>query len=74
MTIQNDNEAYILAKQYNLSPPRKVYPERTRRLDHGKYEADGTPLAETRSMVLANWFDKTNIIIQYKPAELPTPE
>jgi len=71
MGYVNDHEAYTLANTYGLNPPRKVGPARLRRTDAGKFEPDHNETAETRCMVLAHWLDKTNIIVQYKPAELP---
>ncbi|MBA7482933.1 hypothetical protein ES707_18437 [subsurface metagenome] len=70
MSYINDKEAFCLANTYNLSPPRAVYPARTRRTNTGKYEPDLDEAAETRCMVLAHFADKTNIIVQYVPAEL----
>jgi hypothetical protein len=34
------------------------------------WEPDRHPTAETRTMVLADWKDASNILIKYKPAEL----
>lgn len=70
MSYTNDREAYCLANTYNLSPPRAVWPARARATNSGKYEPDLNESAETRCMVLAHFADATNIIIQYKPAEL----
>lgn len=68
----DDKEAFILANTYNMSPPRKVGPARLRIQDAGKYEPDCKGNAETRTMTLAHWMDKTNILVQYNPAELET--
>jgi len=70
MSFQNDREAFCLANTYGFCPPQAVYPARTRRTDPGKYEPDHFPEAETRCMVLAHYAGKTNVLIQYKPAEL----
>ena len=70
MTFQNDKEAFCLANTYNFTPPRKVGPARLRITDPGKFEPDHDEEAETRCMVFAHWLDKTNVIIQYVPAEL----
>jgi len=70
MSYKNDKEAFILANTYGLCPPRAVYPARSRRINTGKYEPDHNEAAATRCMTLAHWFDKTNILIQYKPDEL----
>lgn len=72
MSYQNDKEAYCLANTYNLNPPRIISPVRKRQLDAGKYEPDHFEAAETRCMVLAHWKDHTNVIVQYRPAELET--
>lgn len=68
-----DKEAFIIAKSYGFNPTRKVGRYRSDNVDAGKYEPDhrlGEPL---RSMVQASWLDKTNIIIQYAPADLIEP-
>jgi hypothetical protein len=65
-----EREAFILAFTYGFNPPRASGPARLRGQNLGKYEPDHNPYASTRSMVLASFVDKTNVIIQYKPAEL----
>jgi hypothetical protein len=70
MGYKNDTEAFILANTYGFNPPRKRNPARLRIVDTGKYEPDHNAFAETRTIVLASWVDKTNILIQYTPAEL----
>jgi len=72
MSFVNDNEAFCLANTYNLTPPRAINPCRNRRTSAGKYEPDRKEFEETRTMVLAHWFDKTNILVKYTPAELET--
>ena len=52
-------EAFVLAKYYGLAP-----------LSEGKYEPDRRQGEELRSMILANWKDATNVLIQYRPDEL----
>lgn len=64
------DEAYILANTYGFNPPRKRGPARLRIVDTGKFEPDHNYAGETRTMVLASWVDKTNILIKYVPAEL----
>ena len=72
MSNKNDKEAYCLANTYGFNPPRKVGPARLRIQDTGKYEPDHLYNGVTRTMVLASWLDKTNILIKYTPADLPT--
>ena len=70
MGYTNDKEAFCLANTYGFNPPRKVNPANKRKVDTGKYEPDHFPTAASRCMVLAHWFDKTNILIKYTPADL----
>lgn len=63
-------EAFTLANTYGFSLPRSVSPARTRSQAAGKFEPDRREGESVRSMKIAHWFDKTNIIIQYHPAEL----
>jgi len=72
MSLVNDQEAFCLANTYGLNPPRKRGPARLRLQDTGKYEPDHLYAGETRTMVLASFVDKTNILIKYAPAELDT--
>jgi hypothetical protein len=74
MTYRNDREAFILANTYGFNPPRKIGPARLRIQNSGKYEPDHNEGADTRTIVLASWVDKTNILIQYAPEELIPPE
>jgi len=69
-TYQEDVEAHCLANTYNLTPPRSVGPAKRRPQENGKYEPDRREGEEQRNMVLANWQDKTNILILYNPDEL----
>ena len=71
MNIQNDHEAYILAKTYNLCPPQEPVPNGDIDLNHGKYEPDNREGEAERWMILAQTLDATNILIAYEPAELP---
>lgn len=73
MSYANDSQSFALANTYNFSPPRATNPRRLRLQNSGKYEPDHTETAATRCMTLAHWVDKTNIIFQYTPAELPNP-
>ena len=69
----NNEEAEILAKEYNLLPDAAVYPARQRRVNTGKYEPDHNFSAASRCMVLAHFVGKSNIIVQYTPADLIPP-
>jgi hypothetical protein len=70
---QNDYENWILQFVYNFSPKRFAHAINKPNFELGKYESDHTPEAEIRWMILAHWFDKTNVLIQYKPSELQHP-
>lgn len=65
-------EAFILANLYGLSPPRAVGPAKSRPQASGKFEPDRREGESVRSMKVAHWFDSTNVIVQYRPAELET--
>jgi hypothetical protein len=70
----DQQDAYRLANTYGLNPPRQAGPARLRNTYTGKYEPDHYPEAELRSMVLAGYTDKTNILVQYNPLfDLPYP-
>lgn len=64
------SEAYTIAVTYGFCPPRKVGPARLRIQNTGKFEPDADESAATRVLLVANWTDKTNMLIQYTPAEL----
>lgn len=70
MNFNNQTEAYILANVYGFNPPRRVNPARNRTVNTGKFEPDRNDTAASRTMVLAHWIDKTNILIKYTPADL----
>lgn len=70
MSFTNDKEAFCLANTYGFNPPRKTNPARLRLQNTGKYEPDRNIGAVTRTIVLASFIDKTNILIKYTPADL----
>jgi len=70
MSYETDKSAFILANTYGFNPPRKVGPARLRIQNTGKYEPDHKMPTEIRTMVLASWVDKTNILIKYDPTAL----
>jgi hypothetical protein len=71
---KNEQDAYRLANTYGLNPPRAVWPARLRNTYTGKYEPDHFSTAELRTMLLAGYADKTNILIRYNPLfNLPYP-
>lgn len=70
MSFQNDSEAFCLANTYGFNPPKKTNPAKLRIANTGKYEPDHNPGATTRTIVLASFIDKTNILIKYTPTEL----
>jgi len=55
-------DPYILAIGYALN-----------NLPDGKYEPDHRTGESLRTLLLANWRDKTNILVQYHPDELSPP-
>lgn len=69
-TLSDNWEAYILANTYGFLPPHSVGPAKRRPVNTGKFEPDHNVGAETRCMVLAHFSGKSNIIIQYEPANL----
>lgn len=73
MSFQNDTEAHILAVSYAFNPGHAVYPARIRNTNSGKYEPDRNDTEHSRTIVLAHYADKTNILIKYTPCELITP-
>lgn len=72
--IFNDIEAQKLAIEYNLLPEVKCHATGGSQIVEGKYEPDHNCGAESRCMVLAHWFDATNVIVKYTPTELWEPE
>jgi len=66
------DEAHTLANVYGFNPPRKERGGRLRYQNTGKFEPDRRLGEETRSMILASYLDKTNILVQYRPADLET--
>ena len=64
------NEAYILARLYNFLPAQRTDGKSTITVDTGKFEPDGQPAAETRTMVLASYIGRCNLLIKYRPADL----
>ena len=73
MSYANDREAFILANTYGLLPPAARSPSRARIADSGKYEPDRNEGATSRTIVIAHWFGKSNLLIKYNPAELIPP-
>jgi len=71
MRWPEDNQAYTMAITYGLLPPKKIHRKGSSQMDHGKYEPDRLLAAESRTMVLASFFDKTNILVRYTPEDLP---
>jgi hypothetical protein len=65
--LQNDREAFCLARTYNLVPRRHLPYFGTHNYDTGMYEPDHVPEADVRTIVLAHIIDKTNILIKYNP-------
>jgi len=63
MNELNQTQAHILAIDYNLMP-----------MAAGKCEPDRHQRAASRFMILAHWFDATNILVKYKQSELVIPD
>lgn len=72
MSYANDKEAYILARTYNFLPQQKAAGRGPAALDNGKYEPDQNEGAASRTMVLASYSSRCNLLIRYTPSELPT--
>lgn len=70
MGYKNDLQAYILCSAYGFNPPICLGPRKNFALDTGKYEPDHNEDAETRCMVLAHWYNNTNIQVKYNASEL----
>ena len=70
LLTQNDAEAYNLAKTKNLMPDAASYRASRRDVNSGKYEPDHSPAAESRVITLASYFDASNCLIKYSPADL----
>lgn len=68
--MNTNQQAYILARVYNFLPPQRTDGKATITVDAGKYEPDNQPEAETRTMILASYIGRCNLLIKYKPAEL----
>ena len=67
---QTDKEAYKLAKTYNLLPDQKRAGRGPTGVDAGKYEPDLNPDAASRTIVIASYIGRCNLLIRYSPAEL----
>ena len=70
MSLQDLREASCLAITYGFLPTMKCRPTGRYQVPAGKFEADKTPAAATRTMVLAHWWTHSNLLIKYRPAEL----
>jgi hypothetical protein len=70
MSHSTDAQAFCLANTYGFNPPRVTNPRYKRLLDTGKYEPDHNEGAASRTIILAHWQDKTNLMIKYNPSDL----
>ncbi len=68
--MNTNQQAYILARVYNFLPVQRTDGKATITVDAGKYEPDNNPSAETRTMVLASYIGRCNLLIKYRPADL----
>lgn len=72
--IFNDIESSKLAIDYNLLPAVKCHATGGSQIVEGKYHPGCFPCAEGRYMILAHWFDHSNVTVKYNPSELWEPE
>jgi hypothetical protein len=70
MSSENDNEAYILARKYNFLPKTKAAGSPGSPTDNGKYEPVAAESGGVKSMILASFTGRSNLLIQYRPDEL----
>lgn len=70
MSYINDSQAGCLANTYGLCPPCMINHSHNRTPENGKYEPDHYPFADERTMVLASFVGKTNVLVQYNPDDL----
>lgn len=68
--VETAQEAFTLAMTYGLNPTRLARGGRMRTQDSGKFEPDRKFGEETRTITLASYIDKTNVLIKYRPADL----
>jgi hypothetical protein len=73
MSFMTDQQAYVLGISYGLLPPVKCHATGGSQVVPGKYEPDHFAGGLVRCMTLAHWYDHTNILIKYTPAELIPP-
>ena len=66
----NNFQAVKLAKTYNFLPDQARAGRGGRAVDAGKYEPDLNPEAASRTMVIASYIGRSNLLIRYNPAEL----
>lgn len=70
MSYENDRAAYTLARVYNFLPEQKAAGRGPWAVDGGKYEPDGNEAAESRTMIIASYTGRSNLLIKFNPAEL----
>jgi hypothetical protein len=63
----NDYQAYVLSEVLNFAPQPQAWTTGGLQVVEVKYEPDHNEFGLERHMVLAHWFDKTNVIISYSP-------
>jgi hypothetical protein len=67
MSSENDNEAFLLAREYNFLPKQKNAGAPARPTDNGKYEPVAAESGGIKSMILASFTGRSNLLIQYRP-------
>lgn len=65
MSYKNDKEAYCLGIQYALLPAAKCHATGGSQVVEGKYEPDHDQTSNPRCVVLAHWYDHTNVLVRY---------
>ena len=60
-------EAFVLGIAFGFLPAVKCHATGGHQVVDGKFEPDHFPTAAIRDMVLAHWYDHTNVIVQYDP-------
>lgn len=68
--MTNDAESYILAKVYNFLPDQIKGGRGPRAVEAGKYEPDNNAGESSRTIVLASFTGRCNLLIKYNPSDL----
>ncbi len=63
-------EAYILAKDYNFLPDAKEDGKTAPIIYPGMFEQHSPEEAQEKTITIASYRDKSNLMIKYRPADL----